>query len=77
MYGETRYAVDLVRANPAGIGYLLKERITLVEQVADGVCHVAVAETHASSRSWTSSRQPRTTGASSLCSPTSAVSDHG
>jgi len=44
-YVETRYAVDLVRANPAGIGYLLKERVSRVEQLADAVRRVDAGET--------------------------------
>ena len=30
-YVETRYAVDLIREDPAGIGYLLKDRVTRLE----------------------------------------------
>jgi DNA-binding NarL/FixJ family response regulator len=40
-YVETRYAVDLVRADPAGIGYLLKDRVTRIEDLADAVRRVA------------------------------------
>jgi DNA-binding NarL/FixJ family response regulator len=41
-YVETRYAVDLVRENPAGIGYLLKDRVTRIGDLADAVRRVAV-----------------------------------
>lgn len=40
-YVETRYAVDLVRADPAGIGYLLKDHVTRIEQLADAVKRIA------------------------------------
>ena len=40
-YVETRYAVDLVRADPAGIGYLLKDHVTRIEQLADAVQRIA------------------------------------
>ena len=30
-YVETRYAVDLLRDDPAGVGYLLKERVTRLD----------------------------------------------
>jgi DNA-binding NarL/FixJ family response regulator len=40
-YVETRYAVDLVRADPAGIGYLLKDHVTRIEQLADAVERIA------------------------------------
>jgi DNA-binding NarL/FixJ family response regulator len=40
-YVETRYAVDLVRDDPAGIGYLLKDRVTRLEDLADAVRRVA------------------------------------
>ena len=40
-YVETRYAVDLVRDDPAGIGYLLKDRVTRLEDLADAVQRVA------------------------------------
>jgi DNA-binding NarL/FixJ family response regulator len=44
-YVETRYAVDLVRDNPAGIGYLLKDRISRIDQLSDAVRRVAAGET--------------------------------
>jgi DNA-binding NarL/FixJ family response regulator len=40
-YVETRYAVDLLREDPAGIGYLLKERVTRVADLAEAVRRVA------------------------------------
>lgn len=40
-YIETRYAIELLRDDPAGIGYLLKERVTRIEQLADAVRRVA------------------------------------
>jgi DNA-binding NarL/FixJ family response regulator len=40
-YVETRYAVDLIREDPAGIGYLLKDRVTRLEDLADAIRRVA------------------------------------
>ena len=40
-YVETRYAVELIRDDPAGIGYLLKDRVTRLEDLADAVRRVA------------------------------------
>jgi DNA-binding NarL/FixJ family response regulator len=40
-YVETRYAVDLLRADPSGIGYLLKDRVARVADLADAVRRVA------------------------------------
>jgi DNA-binding NarL/FixJ family response regulator len=40
-YVETRYAIDLVRADPAGLGYLLKDRVMRVADLADAVRRVA------------------------------------
>lgn len=40
-YVETRHAVDLIRSDPAGIGYLLKDRVVRVEDIADAVRRVA------------------------------------
>jgi len=40
-YVETRYAVDLLRDDPTGIGYLLKDRVTRVSDLADAVRRVA------------------------------------
>jgi DNA-binding NarL/FixJ family response regulator len=40
-YVETRYAIDLLRDDPAGIGYVLKDRVTRVSDLADAVRRVA------------------------------------
>jgi DNA-binding NarL/FixJ family response regulator len=40
-YVETRYAVDLLRDDPSGIGYLLKERVTRLADLAEAVRRVA------------------------------------
>ena len=40
-YVETRYAVDLIRDEPAGIGYLLKDRVTRLSDLADAVERIA------------------------------------
>jgi DNA-binding NarL/FixJ family response regulator len=40
-YIETRYAVDLLRENAAGLGYLLKDRVTRIADLADAVRRVA------------------------------------
>jgi DNA-binding NarL/FixJ family response regulator len=40
-YIETRYAVELLRENPAGIGYLLKDRVTRITELAEAVRRVA------------------------------------
>jgi DNA-binding NarL/FixJ family response regulator len=40
-YVETRYAVDLVRDDARGLGYLLKDRVTKVSDLADAVRRVA------------------------------------
>ena len=40
-YVETRYAVELIREDPAGIGYLLKDRVTRLEDLADAVRRVS------------------------------------
>jgi DNA-binding NarL/FixJ family response regulator len=40
-YVETRHAVDLIRADPSGIGYLLKDRVVHLEDIADAVRRVA------------------------------------
>ena len=39
-YVETRYAVDLVRDDPRGIGYLLKDRVARLDDLADAVHRV-------------------------------------
>jgi DNA-binding NarL/FixJ family response regulator len=40
-YVETRYAIDLLRDNPSGVGYLLKDRVTRVADLAEAVRRVA------------------------------------
>ena len=40
-YVETRYAIDLLRDDPSGIGYLLKDRVARVGDLADAVRRVA------------------------------------
>jgi DNA-binding NarL/FixJ family response regulator len=40
-YVETRYAVDLIRDDPSGVGYLLKDRVTRLDDLADAVRRVA------------------------------------
>jgi DNA-binding NarL/FixJ family response regulator len=44
-YVETRYAVDLVRDDPAGLGYLVKDRVSRIADLADAVRRVANGET--------------------------------
>lgn len=44
-YVETRYAIDLLRDNASGLGYLLKDRISRIEQLAEAVERVADGET--------------------------------
>ncbi|HEX2026948.1 MAG TPA: response regulator transcription factor [Nitriliruptorales bacterium] len=41
---ETEYLMELVRSGAAGIGYLLKHRVTQIEQFADAVRRVAAGE---------------------------------
>jgi DNA-binding NarL/FixJ family response regulator len=40
-YVETRYALDLIRDDPAGVGYLLKERVMRLGDLTDAVRRVA------------------------------------
>ena len=40
-YVETRYAVDLLRDDPWGIGYLLKDRVARIADLTDAVRRVA------------------------------------
>ncbi len=40
-YVETRYALELIRDDPSGIGYLLKDRVTRLEDLGDAVQRVA------------------------------------
>jgi DNA-binding NarL/FixJ family response regulator len=44
-YIETRYAVELVREDPGGIGYLLKDRVARLDDLADAVRRVAAGDT--------------------------------
>ena len=44
-YVETRYAVDLVREDPAGLGYLLKDHVSRIADLAESVRRVAAGET--------------------------------
>jgi DNA-binding NarL/FixJ family response regulator len=44
-YIETRYAVELVRDDPAGIGYLLKDRVARLDDLTDAVGRVAAGGT--------------------------------
>lgn len=44
-YIETRYAVELVREDPGGIGYLLKDRVTRLDDLTDAVRRVAAGGT--------------------------------
>ena len=43
-YVETRHAVDLIRNDPSGIGYLLKDRVVRIDDIADAVRRVAAGE---------------------------------
>jgi DNA-binding NarL/FixJ family response regulator len=40
-YVETRYAIDLIRDEPSGVGYLLKDRVTRLEDLSDAIRRVA------------------------------------
>jgi DNA-binding NarL/FixJ family response regulator/class 3 adenylate cyclase len=40
-YVESRYAIDLIRDGPSGVGYLLKDRVTRLEDLSDAVRRVA------------------------------------
>jgi DNA-binding NarL/FixJ family response regulator len=44
-YIETRYAVELVRDDPGGVGYLLKDRVTRLDDLTDAVRRVAAGGT--------------------------------
>ena len=41
---ETRHAVDLLRETPSGVGYLLKDHVTRISDLADAVRRVARGE---------------------------------
>ena len=43
-YVETRYAVELLRDDPAGVGYLLKDRVAHLADLADAVRRVAAGD---------------------------------
>jgi DNA-binding NarL/FixJ family response regulator len=40
-YVETRYAIDLIRDGPSGVGYLLKDRVARLDDLSDAVRRVA------------------------------------
>jgi DNA-binding NarL/FixJ family response regulator/class 3 adenylate cyclase len=40
-YVETRHAIELIRDSPSGIGYLLKERVSRLDDLSDAVRRVA------------------------------------
>jgi DNA-binding NarL/FixJ family response regulator len=44
-YVETRYAVDLLREDPVGVGYLLKDHVMRLPDLADAVRRVAAGGT--------------------------------
>jgi DNA-binding NarL/FixJ family response regulator len=44
-YIETRYAVELVRDDPGGLGYLLKDRVARLDDLTDAVRRVAAGGT--------------------------------
>jgi DNA-binding NarL/FixJ family response regulator len=44
-YIETRYAAELLHGNPAGVGYLLKDRVADVAEFTDAVSRVAAGGT--------------------------------
>ena len=44
-YIETRYAAELLHGNPAGVGYLLKDRVADVAEFTDAVGRVAAGGT--------------------------------
>jgi DNA-binding NarL/FixJ family response regulator len=44
-YIETRYAAELLRGNPAGVGYLLKDRVADVSEFTDAVSRIAAGGT--------------------------------
>lgn len=43
-YVETRYAIDLIRDGPSGVGYLLKDRVTRLGDLSDAVRRVAAGD---------------------------------
>jgi DNA-binding NarL/FixJ family response regulator/class 3 adenylate cyclase len=44
-YVETRYAMELLEANPGGVGYLLKDRLTDVSEIDDAVRRIVAGGT--------------------------------
>jgi DNA-binding NarL/FixJ family response regulator len=44
-YVETRYAAELLRARPGGVGYLLKDRVANVAEFTDAIARVAAGGT--------------------------------
>jgi DNA-binding NarL/FixJ family response regulator len=44
-YIETRYAAELLQGSPAGVGYLLKDRVADVTEFTDAVSRVAAGGT--------------------------------
>ncbi len=44
-YVERRYATELLTGDPAGVGYLLKDRVTEVEEFLDALHRVAAGRT--------------------------------
>jgi DNA-binding NarL/FixJ family response regulator len=44
-YVETRYAADLLRMRPGGVGYLLKDRVANVAEFTDAITRVAAGGT--------------------------------
>ena len=44
-YIETRYAMELLEANPGGVGYLLKDRLTDVSEISDAVRRIVAGGT--------------------------------
>jgi DNA-binding NarL/FixJ family response regulator len=44
-YIETRYAADLLRMSPGGVGYLLKDRVADVAEFTDAIARVAAGGT--------------------------------
>jgi len=44
-YVETRYAADLLRMSPRGVGYLLKDRVADVAEFTDAISRIAAGGT--------------------------------
>ena len=44
-YVETRYAADLLRMSPGGVGYLLKDRVADVAEFTDAISRIAAGGT--------------------------------